>query len=167
MRCAGNNIFNGNAVITNSGSGYLLFGNGNKDQFNAASTFNNTGSNSIYVAYSSSNNVFGGVATFNNAPTANTLIYVSQFSAGTIFNDNIVVTSTNGQGVQFCSGNATASATLTSGKTITIGGAGFSSGTLLLKQFTQVGPTPQSFTTTGTSTTIQFGPLSSFGGNVT
>ena len=164
---AGNNIFNGDAIITNSGSGYLLFGNGNKDQFNAASTFNNTGASSIYVAYNSSNNIFGGVATFNNAPTANTLIYVSQFSAGTLFNDNIVVTSTNGQGVQFCSGNATASATLTSGKTITIGGAGFSSGTLLLKQFTQVGPTPQSFTTTGTSTTIQYGPLSSFGGNVT
>jgi hypothetical protein len=80
---AGNNIFNGDAVITNSGSGYLLFGNGNKDQFNAASTFNNTGASSIYVAYNSSNNIFGGVATFNNAPTANTLIYVSQFSAGT------------------------------------------------------------------------------------
>jgi hypothetical protein len=162
---AGNNIFNGDAVITNSGSGYLLFGNGNKDQFNAAATFNNTGSNSIYVAYNSSNNIFGGITTFNNAPTANTLIYVSQFSSGTIFNDNIVVSSTNGQGVQFCGNNTTASATLTAGKTISVGGAGFSSGTLLLKQFTQVGATPQSLTLTGSSI-LQYGPASVFNGNL-
>jgi len=162
----GNNIFNGNAILTNSGSGYLMFGNGNSDQFNAASTFNNTGSSSIYVAYNSSNNIFGGVATFNNAPTANTLIYVSPYSAGTIFSDNIVVTSTNGQGVQFCSGNTTATATLSATKTISVGGAGFSAGTLLLRQFTQVGNTAQSLTLTG-SGNLTFGPTAAFGGDVT
>ena len=162
----GNNIFNGNSTFTDSGAGYLLFGNGNSDQFNAAVTFNNTGSNSIYVAYNSNNNIFGGVATFNNAPTANTLIYVSLYSTGSIFSENIVVTSTNGQGVQFCGGNATATATLAAGKTITIGGAGFSAGTLLLKQFTQVGATPQSLTLTGSSI-LQYGPTSVFNGNVT
>lgn len=162
----GNNIFNGNATFTNSGAGYLMFGNGNLDQFNAASTFNNTGSNNIYVAYNSSNNVFGGVATFNNSPTANTLIYVSPYSAGTVFNENIVVTSTNGQGVQFCASNTSASATLASGKTITVGGAGFSAGTLLLKQFTQVGGTAQNLTLTGSSI-LQYGPTSVFNGNIT
>ena len=163
---SGNNIFNGNATFTNSGAGYLMFGNGNLDQFNAASTFNNTGSSNIYVAYNSNNNVFGGVATFNNSPTANTLIYVSPYSAGTVFNDNIVVTSSNGQGVQFCGSNTTASATLASGKTITVGGSGFSAGTLLLKQFTQLGATPQSLTLTGSSI-LQYGPSSTFNGNVT
>ncbi len=163
---SGNNIFNGSATLTNSGAGYLMFGNGNSDQFNAASTFNNTGSSNIFVAYNSSNNIFGGVATFNNAPTANTLIYVSPYSAGTIFSENIVVTSTNGQGVQFCGSNATASATLAAGKTISIGGAGFSVGTLLLKQFTQVGATPQSLTLTGSSI-LQYGPTSVFNGNIT
>lgn len=163
----GNNIFNGNSTFTNSGSGYLMFGNGNSDQFNAASTFNNTGSSNIYVAYNTGvNTTFGGVATFNNAPTANTLIHVSPNSAGTVFNDNIIVTSTFGQGVHFCGGNATASATLAAGKTISIGGAGFSSGTLLLKQFTQVGPTPQNLTLTGSSI-LQYGPVSVFNGNVT
>ncbi|HEY4290786.1 MAG TPA: T9SS type A sorting domain-containing protein [Puia sp.] len=163
---AGNNIFNGNAVMTNAGSGYLLFGNGNKDQFNAASTFNNTGSNNIYVAYNSANNLFGGVTTFNNSPTGNGLIYVSNYSAGTAFNDNVVVTSTSGQGVQFCNSNATATATLTSGKTISIGAGGFSAGTLLLRQFTQTGSTAQSLTLTGTGSLV-FGPSSSFGGNLT
>jgi len=76
----GNNVFNGAVTMTNAGAGYLLFGNGNSDQFNTTATFNNTGSSSIYVAYNSANNIFGGVTTFNNAPTANTLIYVSWLS---------------------------------------------------------------------------------------
>ena len=163
---SGNNVFNDVSVFTNSGSGYLMFGNGSADQFNAASTFNNTGSSYIDIAYNSSNNIFGGVATFNNTPTANTYILVSSYSAGTVFNSNIVVTSNNGQGVQFCGGNTSATASLASGKTISVGAAGFSAGTLLLKQFTQVGATPQSLTLTG-SGNLTFGPISAFGGNVT
>ena len=152
--------------MTNAGSGYLMFGNGNPDQFNTTATFNNTGSSNIYVANNSSANVFGGVTTFNNTPTANTLIYVSPYSAGTTFNGNIVVTSTNGQGIQFCTGNATATATLSPGNTISIGAGGFTSGTLLLRQFTQIGTTTQSLTLTGTGN-LTFGPSSSFGGNIT
>jgi len=163
---SGNNIFNGVTTITDAGSGYLLFGNGNADQFNNTATFNNTGSNSIYVAYSSPNNIFGGTTTFNNTPTANQAIYVSQNSAGTVFSGNIVVTSNNGQGVLFCNGNATATATLSPGYTISVGAGGFSAGTLLLRQFTQSGATPQSLTLTG-SGNLTFGPLAAIGGNIT
>jgi len=163
---SGNNIFNGPAVLTDQGAGFLLMGNGNRDQFMSAATFNNLGANNIYVAYNSPNNVFGGVTTFNNAPTANTGIYVSSYSAGTIFSDNIVATSVAGQGVQFCNGSASATAALSAGKTISVGGAGFSAGTLYLRQFTQAGATPQSLTLTGTST-LYFGPLANFGGNLT
>jgi hypothetical protein len=162
----GNNIFNGVTTITNAGSGVMVFGSGNSDQFNNTATFNNTGSNSMYVAYNSANNIFGGTATFNNTPTTNTGIYVSSYSAGTLFNGNIVVTSTNGQGVQFCTGNTTATATLASGNTISVGAGGFSVGYLYLRQFTQSGPTSQSLTLTGTSI-LQFGPTSAFGGNIT
>src|SRR5882724_5787017 len=163
---AGNNIFNGAVTMTNTGTGYLLMGNGNRDQFNTTATFNNTGNSNIYVAYNSANNIFGGVTTFNNTPTANTLIYVSWLSTGTIFNDDIVVNSTGGQGVQFCGGNATATATLSATKTITVGAGGFSNGILLLRQFSQIGATAQNLTLTGTSN-LTFGPSSSFGGNVT
>ena len=163
---SGNNIFNGVTTITNAGSGYLLFGNGNADQFNNNATFNNTGSNNIYVAYNSANNLFGGTTTFNNTPTTNSLISVSQGSAGTMFNGNIVVTSTNGQGVQFCTGNTSATATLSSGYTIMVGAGGFTAGTLLLRQFTQSGATPQSLTLTGAGN-LTFGPSSAFGGNTT
>ncbi|MFZ1806168.1 MAG: hypothetical protein WAU36_03045 [Cyclobacteriaceae bacterium] len=48
----GGNIFNGTTTITNSGSGYLMTGNGNSDQFNAHTTFNNTGSYRIYFGHS-------------------------------------------------------------------------------------------------------------------
>ncbi|HVU85440.1 MAG TPA: hypothetical protein VHC50_11405, partial [Puia sp.] len=163
---AGNNIFNGAAVITNAGSGNLVFGNGNSDQFNADATFNNTGSANIYIAHNSSGNIFGGVTTLNNNPTGNNVIYVSWYSAGTVFNDNIVVSSTNGQGVQFCGGNLNATATLVAGKTIGVGPGGFTSGTLLLRQFSQTGATAQNLTLTGTGN-LTFGPSSSFGGNIT
>jgi hypothetical protein len=163
---SGTNIFNGVTTLTDAGSGQLLLGNGNSDQFNNTATFNNTGSSNIYVAYNSPSNVFGGVTTFNNTPTANTGIYVSWNSAGTTFSNNIIVGSNNGQGVQFCGGNATASATLSAGYTLSIGSAGFSSGTLLLRHFTQVGATPQSLPLTGTGI-LTYGPSSSFDGNLT
>ena len=162
----GHNIFNGASTLTNAGAGYLMLGSGNQDQFNSTANFNNTGSSNIYVAYNSANNIFGGVTTFNNAPTAATTIYVSSNSTGTVFNDNIIVTSTSGQGVQFCAGSAGATATLLSGKTINVGAGGFSAGTLLLRQFIQSGATPQNITLTG-SGNLSFGPSSAFGGNVT
>jgi hypothetical protein len=132
----------------------------------STATFNNTGSSNMYIAHNSANNIFGGVTTFNNTPTSNSAIYVSANSAGSVFSDNIFVNSTFGQGVQFCGGNTTATATLAGGKTIAAGSGGFSAGTLLLRQFTQTGATPQSITLTGTGN-LTFGPSSSFGGNVT
>jgi len=99
-------------------------------------------------------------------PAANGQIFVSSYSPGTTFNDNIVVSATSGQGVQFCNSSASATAILASGKTISTGAGGFSSGTLLLRQFTQLGGAPQSLTLTGTGALV-FGPSSEFGGNVT
>jgi hypothetical protein len=161
----GNNIFNGVTNLTNSGSGYLMFGNGNADQFNTTTTFNNTGSSYIYAAYNGSGNTFGGDVTFNNASTvAAGYIAIAQIGVNTQFNGNIIVTSTSGSGVQFCTG--TGNVTLAAGKTITVGGAGFSAGTLLLRNFTQTGATAQSLTLTGTGN-LTFGPASAFGGDVT
>ena len=84
---------------------------------------------------------------------------------GTTFNNNIVVSSTNGAGVQFCTGNATATTTLFSGYTISIGSGGFSAGILNLKQFTQQGTTATNLTLTGATTLVQTGPSSAFGGD--
>ncbi len=163
----GSNIFNASGTFTNSGSGQLMFGNGNSDQFNSASTFNNTGSSDIYVAYNSAGNVFGGVATFNCTPTVTTGgIYVASLQAGnSTFNDNIIVSCVNGAGVVF--GNSTGTSTLAATKTISLGGAGFNSGNLILKQFTQVGATPQSLVQTSGTASLYLGSASTFDGDVT
>src|SRR5579863_459150 len=130
---SGNNVFNGVLTATNAGSGWLMFGNGNGDQFNAAANFINTGSANIYVAYTGTASTFNGVTTFTNSPAANSTIYVCSYSTST-FNNNIIVNSTAGGGVQFCTGNNSATATLASGNTITVGATGFTAGTLVLRQ---------------------------------
>ncbi len=162
----GNNVFNASASFTNSGTGYLMFGNGNLDQFNSSSNFRNTGSSHIYVSYNSVGNVFVGPATFSNTPSStNSWIYVSSYLAGnSTFSDNIIVSNVNGGGVYF--GSSTGCSTLTAGKIISVGSGGFNSGQFILKQFTQVGSTAQSFTTTGSSI-LQYGPSSKFDGDVT
>ncbi len=162
----GSNVFNGPTDITNSGSGFLVLGNITSDQFNSSATFNNTGSNSLYIAYNSTGNVFSGPVTFNNSPTSvNSLIEVATFKSGSsTFNNNITVNNVNGAGIYFSPGSGTSS--LSPGYSVTIGAGGFNSGMLMLRGFNQLGSTDQNLTTTGTST-IQYGPSSSFGGNVT
>ncbi len=163
---SGSNFFNASSVFTNAGAGYLLFGNGNADHFNADASFINSGSANLYVAYNSANNVFAGVTSFTNNPTSASAIYVSSYSAGTLFSDNIKVSSAGGQGIHFCTGNTTAGVMLAAGKTISVSAGGFSAGILLLRQFTQNGATAQNLALTGTSTLI-FGPSSQFDGDVT
>ncbi|NJM25965.1 MAG: hypothetical protein HC859_11260 [Bacteroidia bacterium] len=62
--------------------------------------------------------------------------------------------------------NIDGSSTLAAGRTITIGGSGFPTGTLNLNRFTQLGATAQILTLTGTGA-LNLGPTSAFGGDVT
>ena len=111
----GGNTFNGVTTFSNTDSGELLLGVSNPDDFNAAVTFTQSGSQMIYVAHG---------------------------AAGTDFAQNITVNSTGtSKGVRF--GQSGGSATLANGKTILIGSGGFTSGSLRLRNFTQVGTTAQ------------------------
>lgn len=154
----GNNIFSSTSTIVNSGSGVLRT-NGN-NIFNGAANITNSGSADLLLELVSGS-TYNGVTTFTNTGTS----YVrAAYLGATSFNENIVVNSTNGTGVQFCE-NVAGSATLADTKTITIGGSGFSVGTLSLPRFTQTGSTAQNLTLSGTATLI-VGPSSAFGGNV-
>lgn len=135
---AGSNIFNGVTTLVNSGSGNFISGN-------------------------TSNDIFNNDLTLINSGTA--LISMAGNSAGNVFNGNIVVNSSSGNGIYFGNGNG-ASASLANGKTITIGGSGFSSGQLRLSRFTQNSATPQTLTLTGTALLL-LGPSSQFDGDVT
>jgi hypothetical protein len=133
----GGNIFNGITTIANSGSGFFRFALTALDQFNNDVTITNTGSGTIRMA--------------DNVP-------------GTVFNGNIIVNSTFGGGIYFSeSGGGTA--TMAAGRTISIGGSGFSSGDLRLRRFTQSGGTPQTLLLTGVSRLL-LGPSLIFNGNV-
>ncbi|MBL7859322.1 MAG: hypothetical protein JNM57_16635 [Cyclobacteriaceae bacterium] len=135
----GNNIFNGVTTLVNSGSGNLISGNTSNDVFNNDLTLTNTGTALIGMAENSAGNVFGG---------------------------NVTLNSTSGGGIYFCNGGVGATATLASGKSLSIGGLGFTSGDLRLIRFTQLGPTTQNVTLSSTAGTLRLGPNSQFDGDV-
>ena len=137
----GGNTFNGTSSITHNGTGFLLLGNTSPDLWNSDVTFTNNSNERILPAWG---------------------------SVGNLFNGNIFVnTLGSAQGIQFCGGNATATATLAATKTIAAGALGLNAGYLILKQFTQLGNTPINLTMSSTASFIQYGPLSNLGGNVT
>lgn len=224
----GGNTFNGVTTITNSGSGYLMTGDGSADRFNASTTFINNGAHRIYISQNHANQttVFASDVTFNSSRTTgaeNTSYTISDYpnsnisflgnvtfnwggtvesdlrmlgglgatatyaglltvnstntNSGTeinlgvngaaVYGGGVVVTNTGSiTGIYFGTAS-TATATLPSGQTITIGGAGFTSGILSLARFTQVGTgTPQTLNTFSGTARLILGPASSFDGAV-
>ena len=155
---AGSNIFAGTTNITNSGSGVFRTNGGNI--FGGTTTIANSGSADILLELVTGD-TFNGNVTFTNTGTSNIRV---GYAGTNVFNGNIVVNCTNGTGITF-SESVTATATLTSG-TISIGGSGFSVGTLSLPRFTQVGAINQTLTTFSGTANLTVGPSSAFGGNV-
>lgn len=105
----GGNVFNGIFQLINSGSNVTL-GNVSRDRFNADAYFKNLGSGSIAIARTGLNNEFNG---------------------------DIYLSSTSGGGIQFCQNNGSAS--LANGKRIINSAEGISSGSIILRNFTQLG----------------------------
>lgn len=156
----GNNTFGSTTTIVNNGSGVLRT-NGN-NTFNGSTSLTNN-SNGDLLLELVTGSTYNGSLTLLNTSTSNIRM---GFAGINTFNGNIIVNSTGGTGITFCE-SAAATATLSAGNTITIGGSGFSSGTLSLARFTQVGATPQTLTAFTGTTTLTVGPGSAFGGNVT
>ncbi|MEQ9567617.1 MAG: hypothetical protein RLN85_17725, partial [Pseudomonadales bacterium] len=154
---AGNSTFVGNATIVNNGTGVLRTQGGNT--FNGTTLITNNANSDILLELSSGS-TYNGDVTFTNTSSSNVRV---AYAGVTTFNGNIVVNSTNGAGIYFCENTGTA--TLADTRTISIGGSGFSSGSLRLDQFTQVGGTGQMLTLTGTAT-LRIGNNSQFNGAV-
>ncbi len=126
----GGNIFNGAVTFIDSGSGNLVLGNNTAaDTFYAALTLTTTSTGSILLAHQSTGNYFSDV-------TCNTGGIVFNQYGSSSFTGNIVLNSSS-RNIYF--GYSTGSSTLSSGKSISIGGSGFSAGTLTLKGFVQSG----------------------------
>ncbi|MBX2914606.1 MAG: hypothetical protein KF856_04945 [Cyclobacteriaceae bacterium] len=156
----GNNTFGSTTTIINNGSGVLRT-NGN-NTFNGPTSITNNSNGDVLLELTSGS-TYNSSLTLLNAGTSNIRM---AFTGASTFNGNIVVNSTAGTGITFCE-NAAGTATLSAGNTISIGASGFSSGTLSLPRFTQLGSTPQTLSAFSGTTTLIVGPNSAFGGNVT
>lgn len=154
----GNNIFNATTTLLNSGTGSLRT-NGN-NTFNGSVSIINSATGDILLE-NTSGSIYNGDVTLNN--TGNSSIRVA-FQGASSFNGNIVVNNTSGTGIFFCE-SAGATATLAATRTLSVGGSGFTTGSLNLPRFTQIGATPQNINLTGIAF-LRVGPASSFDGDV-
>jgi hypothetical protein len=136
--------FNSTAYFEHTGSAAGTGSGGNT--FNGTTTLKNAGTSAFRLA-GSANDTFNGDVTVISAATSGS--GSMQLSAGgsSYFNGNIVVNSTTVFGISFSSAGA-GSSVLASGKTISIGGSGFV-GTLLMRNFTQLGTTSQTLSFNG------------------
>ncbi|MCW5910075.1 MAG: hypothetical protein KIT62_03315 [Cyclobacteriaceae bacterium] len=155
----GNNVFGSTTTIVNNGSGVLRT-NGN-NTFNGATSITNNSNGDVLLELVTGS-TYNGSLTLLNAGTSNIRM---AYNGTNTFNGNIIVNSTSGTGVLFCE-SAAATATLSAGNTITIGGPGFSSGNLSLPRFTQLGSTPQTIAGFSGTNQLIVGPASAFEGNV-
>ena len=154
-----------------SGSAYLYVStNGTSSTtVGGVTTVTNNGTGTISNIYlgNAGDITFNGTLTIhNNSGSANSYVYLNDDNllSHNDYNENIIVESSvaNCDGVHF--GHSGGTGTLAAGKTISIGGAGFVSGQLYLRNFTQVGATAQSLTTTGTANIYNYD--SDWGGNI-
>ena len=114
--------------------------------FNDDVTITHNGTLTYFTLANTTGDVFNGNVTFTN--NSNREINVAS-NGTTIFNGNVVLNSTSTGGISFAGGAG--SSTLASGKTISIGGSGFTADYLTLKNFTQTGSTAQTLTLTSTA----------------
>ncbi|MBL4669272.1 MAG: hypothetical protein JKY30_08420, partial [Flavobacteriales bacterium] len=165
-------IVTGNLTVTNSATGtnnYIYLSNNTTTDLivNGSTTINNTGTatgNTIYVG-NNGDIIFNGTVDLNNIGSgANSEIFCNLGANSlNLYNENIIVTSTNADGIRF--GQNGGSSTLSTGKTITVGGSGFTSGELRLRNFTQVGNTSQTLTLTGNGYLYNYD--ANWGGDIT
>lgn len=171
---ARNGIVNfGNTLqVTNSSTGnsstiFLGVGTGSAVDVAGIANFINNGSGTAkrIIIGNIGNIVFDGTLTLENNSSA-TNSEISLNAAGlNLYNDNIVISSTDpaSDGIWF--GNFGGYGTLATGKTITLGSGGFIAGQLYFRNFTQIGPTAQSLLLTAAGWFTNYD--SNWGGNVT
>ncbi len=160
----GGNTFNSTVTISNSSSANFTLANVSPDIFNGNAVFTNTGTAALNIANNSAGNLFSGTVTINNIGTGSTIRSSFGSLATATYGGNIVVNNTSTVGIYF--GATGGTTTLAATKTISKGGTGFTTGTLLLREFTQLGSTAQALTLTGSTALLQMGPSVIFNGSV-
>lgn len=94
----GGNTFNGDAVITNSGSGSMIFGNSLPDVFRGEAIFSNGGTGYLQLANASAGNIFDGKVTLNNSGGGvdnRILLLEGSTAASATFNSDVIANNTS------------------------------------------------------------------------
>ncbi len=157
---SGNVTISGNLNFLNNSTGlvsnfYVANGATSTVTIGGTSLITNNGAGTTKSGYIGNDGdcIFNGDLTIENNASSTSSFIRSNYNAtsNNQFNGNIIVTNSDaaGQGIRFGENNG--SATLAATKTITIGAGGFIAGNLTFRNFTQVGPTPQTLLTTGTT----------------
>lgn len=146
------NTFNGN-ITTSSGTLQL-----NGTTFNGNARFTKTGTSGDACA---GGNIFNGTTEFINTNSGHLSLDQNGFDA---FNGDVLLNNTSNGQISF--GQSSGSATLAAGRTMSVGSLGFNAGTLAIRQFTQVGATPQTLML-GATANLYFQTASFFDGNMT
>jgi len=91
----GGNTFNGDFTFTNSGDGYMRFGDGNSDTYAADATFNNSGSNSVFIARQGAGHSISGNLTINNTGSGSQTYIADNANSSLSVGGNITVTNSS------------------------------------------------------------------------
>ncbi|MBK9318623.1 MAG: hypothetical protein IPM91_07205 [Bacteroidetes bacterium] len=158
-------VFNTTASFEHIGSAAGVGTGGNT--FNGVTTLKNTGTTALRLGGTNSDTFNDDVYIINSSAMVGSGSLQLSYGATSYFNGNLIVSSTTVFGISF-SGAGSGSSVLDTGKTITIGSAGFG-GTLLLRNFTQLHSTAQSMTLSGALNLVNStfnGPLTCTSGNL-
>lgn len=158
---SGSIVHSGNINALNNSSGIsaqIIFANGGTSSLiiDGITTISNLGGNTtkrIYLGNSGDVTLNGDLSISNGASATNSEVFCNYGSNSiNLYNGNIVLVNNDpaADGIQF--GGNGGSGTLANGKTVTIGAGGFSAGQLLLRNFQQIGNTPQNIELTNTGT---------------
>lgn len=128
-------------VIAESTSTTPGTGSGGSTFIDTLSVYRSSASSGNMTLANSSGNIYNKLVTLRNAGTG---ILQTTNGGRSKFNENIVLECSGTGGISL--GTATGGDTLVSGKTFSVGSNGFSAGTLVLRNFVQVGSTAQSIT---------------------
>lgn len=171
----GDITFTGDVILNDTGSGATdrfyfasgadasVFFSGNLDI-----NINTTASTETrsYLGNNGDITIDGTLDILNGSAATNSSIYLNYGAASTgLYNNNIIleVTQANCDGIRF--GEAGGNGTLAATRTVGIGPSGFVAGDLRFRNFTQVGPTAQALTCTGTARILN--QDSDWGGDIT
>jgi hypothetical protein len=159
------NTFGGTTTFNQSGPTTTRTWGGNN--FVGAHTINISGAAGIQCSQAVAADSYSSTINLNLTSSGGATL---SRTYNTAFPENIIMTGTSTGGIAF--GFNGGSSTLANGKTLSIGGIGFTGSFLDLYRFNQVGSTPQSLTLTGSAAVIEIGAASpttygcTFGGNL-